>query len=92
MQTGFVKPAEVAWYASHHHTAAGLNEPYEFSYLFAYPIDLTAADHTLTLPANDKIRILAISVAKEETSVKPAQPLYDQLTQTTPAAVIPAAN
>lgn len=89
MRTGFIKPADVAWFASHHHTAAGLNEPYEFSYLFAYPIDLTANDHTLTLPTNDKIRILAISVSKEGPEVKPAQPLYDMLQASTPGAVIP---
>ena len=42
MRAGYIKRADVAWYASHHHTAAGLNEPYEYSYLFAYPIELTS--------------------------------------------------
>ena len=92
MRAGFIKRADVAWYASHHHTAAGLNEPYEFSYLFAYPIDLTANDHTLTLPTNDKIRILAISVSKEGPEVTPAQPLYDTLQASTPGALIPYAK
>jgi alpha-mannosidase len=32
---------------------------------------------TITLPDNDKIRVLAISVAAENPEVKPAQPLYD---------------
>ncbi len=73
MRAGFIKRADVAWYASHHHTAAGLNEPYEYSYLFAYSSDLAANDRTLTLPTNDKIRILAISVAKEGPNVTPAQ-------------------
>ena len=89
LRAGFIKRADVAWYASHHHTAAGLNEPYEYSYLFAYPIDLTANDHTLTLPTNDKVRILAISVSKEGPEVMPAQPLYDMLQASTPGAVIP---
>jgi len=60
---GFIKPADVAWFASHHHTADGANEPYAYSYLFAYPIDLPANARTLTLPDNDKIRVLAITAA-----------------------------
>ncbi len=79
MRPGFIKRADVAWYASHHHTADGLNEPYEYAYLFAYAIDLPANAHTLTLPDNSDIRVLAVSVAEENPAVKPAQPLYDTL-------------
>lgn len=39
---------------------------------------------TLTLPDNDRVRILAITVAREGPGVFPAQPLYD--TQETAAA------
>ncbi len=86
LRPGFIKPATLAWYASHHHTAAGLNEPYEYSYLFVYSMDLPAHAKTLTLPANEKIRILAVSVAKEEPGVSPAQPLHDTLGRTEPGA------
>jgi alpha-mannosidase len=79
LKPGFVKTAPVAWFASHNHTADGANEPYAYSYLFAYPIDIPANAKTLTLPNNDKIRILAISVADETAPVAPAQPLYDTL-------------
>ncbi len=79
MSPGYIKRADLAWYASHHHTAAGLNEPYQYSYLFAYAIDLPANAHTLTLPDNANIRVLAVSVAEENPEVKPAQPLYDVL-------------
>lgn len=79
MKPAFVKRAEVAWYASHHHTAEGLNEPYSYSYLFAYPLDVPANARTLTLPNNDRIRILAISVAEENPAARPVQPLYDTL-------------
>jgi alpha-mannosidase len=34
---------------------------------------------TLTLPDNQKIRILAISVAEEGATAQPVQPLYDTL-------------
>jgi alpha-mannosidase len=70
-------PADLAWYCSHHHNAAGENVAYGYSYLFAYPIDLPQGTRTITLPDNGKIRILAISVADENPEVKPAQPLYD---------------
>jgi alpha-mannosidase len=76
---GFIKRADLAWYASHHHDAAGKNVAYSYSYLFAYGIDLPNGAKTLTLPKNDKIRILAISVANEDTEAKPLQPLYDVL-------------
>ena len=79
LRPGFVKPAGVAWYASHHHTADGLNEPYQYSYLFAYAIDLPAKTRTLRLPDNDQVRVFAISVADENPELIPAQPLYDTL-------------
>ena len=79
LKPGFVKRAQVAWFASHRHTADGANEPYAYSYLFAYPLDVPAGATTLTLPDNEKIRILAISVAGEGATAKPAQPLYDTL-------------
>jgi alpha-mannosidase len=82
LRPGYIKPATLAWYASHHHTPEGLNQPYAYSYLFVYGIDLPSKARTLTLPANDNIRILAVSVAREEPSVSPAQPLYDTLGRT----------
>jgi alpha-mannosidase len=85
LRAGFVKPATLAWFASHHHTADGLNEPYQYSYLFAYSIDVPAGTHTITLPNNDKIRILAISVDEDDPIVEPAVPLYDKLNQAEPS-------
>ncbi len=77
IKPGYIKRADLAWYCSHHHNAAGENVPYAYSYLFAYPIDLPDGAKIITLPDNDKIRVLAISVAGENPEVKPAQPLYD---------------
>jgi alpha-mannosidase len=79
LKPGFIKRAPVAWFASHRHTAEGANEPYAYSYLFAYSMAIPGGAHTLTLPDNDKIRILAITVSDESTEVRPAQPLYDTL-------------
>jgi alpha-mannosidase len=79
IKPGYIKRADLAWFCSHHHNAAGENVPYRYSYLFAYPIDLPAGAKSIRLPDNDKIRILAISVAEENPQVKPVQPLYDVL-------------
>jgi len=82
IKPGFIKRADLAWYCSHHHNAAGENVSYRYSYLFAYPIDLPAGAKSITLPDNDKIRIFAVSVAEENPELKPAQPLYDVLPPT----------
>jgi alpha-mannosidase len=79
LQPGYVKPASLAWYASHQHTADGLNQPYRYSYLFAYPIDVSGSPKTLRLPNNDKIRILSISTVEGNPELNAAQPLYDTL-------------
>jgi alpha-mannosidase len=78
LEPGFIKPAPVAWFASHRHSAQGANEPYSYCYLYAYSLDLPAEATTLTLPDNDKIRILAITVAEQAGQVRPAQSLYDE--------------
>ncbi len=79
LRPGFIKRAEIAWFASHRNAADGSPEAYAYSYLFAYAIDLPAGARTLVLPDNDRIRILAITVADEPASIFPAHPLYDTL-------------
>jgi alpha-mannosidase len=74
---GYIKRADLAWYCSHHHNSDGQNVPYSYSYLFAYPIELQPAAKTIQVPENNKIRILAISVADENPEFRPVQPLYD---------------
>jgi alpha-mannosidase len=92
LENGYIKPAGLAWYASHHHTADGLNQPYQYSYLFAYSIDLNGNERTLTLPDNSKIRIVAVSVADENPELKPAQPLFDTLGKTEPSPTLKKAH
>jgi alpha-mannosidase len=79
LQPGYIKRADLAWFASHHHTPAGLNQPYAYSYLFAYSMELPPHATTLTLPENGSIRILAVSVARQAPDLTPVQPLYDTL-------------
>jgi alpha-mannosidase len=79
IKPGFIKRADLAWYCSHHHNAAGKNVPYAYSYIFAYPVELEPAAKVIQLPESKNIRILAISVAEETPELVPAQPLYDVL-------------
>jgi len=81
---GYIKRADLAWYCSHHHDASGQNVAYAYSYLFGYAIDLPAGAKSIKLPNNDKVRILAISLANENPVVKPAHPLYDVLPSPNP--------
>jgi alpha-mannosidase len=79
LKPGYIKRAPVAWFASHRHSADGTNEPYAYSYLFAYSIPLRDGARTVILPKNSKIRILAMTVSDESIEMVPAEPLYDTL-------------
>jgi alpha-mannosidase len=79
LRPGFIKRADVAWFASQRRDAAGNPEPYMYSYLFAYPIHMPVGTRTLVLPDNERIRVLAVTVANETWVTLPAQPLYDTL-------------
>ena len=82
LTAGFIKRAPVAWFASHRHNPNGTNEPYAYSYLFAYQIDVPGNARSIKLPDNDKFRIMAITAARQPATVVPAHPLYDVLSET----------
>jgi len=82
LRPGFIKRADVAWFSSQRRAADGSAEPYAYSYLFAYAIDLPLGARTITLPNNDRIRILAITAANEPWMIKATHPLYDTLAAT----------
>jgi alpha-mannosidase len=76
---GFAKDAEVAWYASHNHTAQG-NTFYEYSYLYKYSFDLPEGAETFTLPNDPRIKVFSLTASKGSfDEVVPAHPLYDTL-------------
>jgi len=83
---GYIKRAEVAWFATHrHHPTAG-NEAYRFSYLFKHDIPLPEGTSAVTLPDDPRIHILAASVATMPVAT-PAAPLYDTLDHLGPLTV-----
>ncbi|HJX00375.1 MAG TPA: glycoside hydrolase family 38 C-terminal domain-containing protein, partial [Terriglobales bacterium] len=79
IEPGYIKRADIGWFASHRHDSGAGDEAYRYSYLFVYPIDVPAGAKTLTLPRNPNIRILAATVVNESAQAWPAQPLYDTL-------------
>ena len=64
--SAYLKPDNIAWVGTHRHRADGTNEAYTFCYLYKYAIDIPKGATTLTLPDNDKIRIMAVTVAKDK--------------------------
>ena len=79
IRPGYIKRADIGWFASHRHDAAASNEPCAYSYLFAYAIDVPSGASTFTLPRNHNIRILAATAANQSAEAWSAQPLYDVL-------------
>jgi len=79
IRPGFIKPAPLAWFASHRHDARGASEAYSYSYLFAYALDVPVGATTLTLPDDERVRVLAVTVSDEGGRVRPSQPLFDTL-------------
>jgi len=79
IKPGFIKRADVAWFASHRHAMDGSNEPYAYSYLYVYALDVPEGAKTLTLPDNERIRVLAVSLSQSGPEIRPARPLYDTL-------------
>ena len=75
IRPGFVKRDEVAYVGTHRHAPDG-NQPYIPTYLFLYAIDLPPGLQQVQLPNNDKIRILAVTVAHDRYRLWPATPLY----------------
>jgi alpha-mannosidase len=84
MAPAFIHRDEIAWVGTHRHNGVSdRNEPYVFCCLFKYGIDLPAGANTVTLPDNDRIRVLAMTIAgntNDDTTA--AHPLYDDINPT----------
>jgi alpha-mannosidase len=77
LRPGFIKRDEVAWIGTHRHSPEG-NEPYVYCKLFKYAINLPKGATSITLPQNARIRVMAISVAKNSNDrTTPAGYLYE---------------
>jgi alpha-mannosidase len=77
IQPGFIRNQRVAWSASHHHRPTG-DAFYEYSYLFAYRIEIPEGTTNITLPNSRFVRILAMS-AGDEGKAETLQSPFDDL-------------
>jgi alpha-mannosidase len=75
IRRGFVTRDELAWLGTHRHGPDG-NQTYIMSYLFVYVVDLPPGVRQITLPQNDRIRILAATAARGPSPIRTTRPLY----------------
>jgi alpha-mannosidase len=81
---GFTKRDNIAWFASHSHSAAA-NQAYEYSYLFKYEMNIPEGATAVSLPKNNKIKIIAMTVASStQDDIVPLQPIYDDFSGNKP--------
>jgi len=82
----WIRQDNIAWFVSHRHKSYPLsNDAYQYSYLYKYEIDISENAVTLQLPANKKIKIVAITIAKNNNDdIKTLQPLYDNFSDNQP--------
>jgi len=90
----YLKQDNIAWYASHWHFGYPTrNEPYSYSYIFKYAVYVPAHAKTITLPANNKIKIFAITAAQNtRDELKILQPLSDDFSESKPYALRKSEN
>lgn len=62
---GYLKDAEIAFVGTHRHTPAE-DQPYEFTYMFKFGMDIPKGATRFVLPENDKIVLFAATLAKED--------------------------
>ncbi len=60
----YIRNQRIAWAASHHHLP-NADALYEYSYLFAYRIEIPEGETSITLPNSRFVRIVAMSVGNE---------------------------
>lgn len=73
----FIRNQRIAWAASHHHLP-NADALYEYSYLFAYRIEIPENASSITLPNSRFVRIVAISVG-DEGKATPLQTSFNDL-------------
>jgi alpha-mannosidase len=75
----YINRARVAWAGTHRHSAGGSNEPYQFTYLYLVELRVPLGAKSITLPRNDRIKILAATLVDDGPElVHSTQPLYDE--------------
>jgi alpha-mannosidase len=61
------------------------NDSYQYCYIYKYEINIPQGAKIVTLPNNQKIKIFAITVVRDNArDLKALQPLYDDFQTNTP--------
>lgn len=63
--TGYLTDADIAYVGTHRHSAEG-DSPYEFTYMFSFPVDIPPMATEVILPDNPDVVIFAATAASEE--------------------------
>ena len=86
--TGYIKRADLAWFATHRHHPERGNEPYRFSYLYRLRLAVPRGARTVQLPDDPRVKILAATAAWDgDRFVRPAQALYDDFSRREPVSL-----
>jgi len=73
----YMKTQPIGWLATHRHDKQGKDDLYTYCYLFKYSFDVPQGTHTITLPNNPNIRVMAVTAVDAKTpEVRPAGALY----------------
>lgn len=74
---GYLKSADIAFVGTHRHSMSENKDlPYEFTYIFAIPLDIPKGAKQLILPENSKIALFAASaILDENNALMPAADL-----------------
>jgi alpha-mannosidase len=85
----YLKTDPIAWVGTHRHTKDGKAEAYAFAQMYRYTLPIAQGAQMLTLPDDDRIRVLAITAAEDpNAAARPMQPLFD-LPERTGVRVVP---
>jgi alpha-mannosidase len=80
LNPGYIKRDPVAWYSDHIRGGDGVNQAYNYCYVYRYALELPAGAASVTLPNQPDIKILAATISDDPNAeVVPAQNLYDTL-------------
>lgn len=73
---GYLEPATVAYTGTHRHSAEG-DVPYEFTYLFSFPVDIPAKATEVILPNEPGVVLFAATAVREDLpQAEAAAPLF----------------
>lgn len=75
--TGYMKNAEVGYIGTHRHTREG-DDPYEFTYMFKYGIDVPKGATSISFPDDNDVVIFSATAVNEtsESGLAPASKLF----------------